>query len=95
MNKGRSRVVWDDENRDHIVLDHPERKLSVTQINEVLTDPRRVEAGDPQHGTTVTVGSTLRGRFLVVAWTAHGRDGMYPVHARPAGKKERREYEEQ
>lgn len=47
MNKGRGRVVWNDANRDHILLDHPERGLNVTEINEVLTDPRRVEVDDP------------------------------------------------
>ena len=95
MNKGRERVVWDRATRDHIVLDHPERRISQQDVNEVLTDPRRVEADDARHHSVVAVGATLKGRFLVVAWTPRGRGGMYPIHARPAGKKEREPYEQQ
>lgn len=76
------RVIWDRANRKHIEEDHPERKITIAEIEEALTDKKRDEAPDPKHpGYWLVRGSTTAGRRLVVAWVEY-RDGRYPVHAR-------------
>jgi hypothetical protein len=84
-----SPVVWDDANTRHLVHDHPERRITHDQVNQVLTDPNRREQYDRKHRSTVVIGVTARGRKLVVAWIDHP-EGRYPIHARPAGKRARK-----
>jgi uncharacterized DUF497 family protein len=89
MHSGR--VVSDNANRRHITLDHPDRRITVADVDEVLHDPDRVEARDEQRGTHLVVGRTAGGRALVVAYVLRPGDVRYPVHARPAGRRALRE----
>lgn len=87
-------VAWDEHNRRHITEDHPERVISVAEVEEAMRDPRRIEATvqrpDGTYGTVL--GRTAAGRVLFVAYVdRHG--GRYPVHARQAGRKLARRYE--
>lgn len=87
------RVIWDRENRKHLLEEHPERGISKEEIDFVLKDARpEDDHWDERHGCMVTISATAAGRLLVVAWMPHSDDGRYPIHARPAGRRARREY---
>jgi hypothetical protein len=60
-------VVWDAANRKHLLEDHPERRLNQDEIDEVLTDDKRVEMHQPERDAYLVVGQTVAGRWLVVA----------------------------
>jgi uncharacterized DUF497 family protein len=77
------RVVWDAANRKHLSQDHPERKISLDEIEQVLHDQSRIEVYQPEREAHQAIGRTNSGRWLVVAWLdqPHGR---YPIHARVA-----------
>lgn len=79
-------VVWDAANRRHLGQDHPERAISLNEVEEVLTDPDRVEAYLPDRRAYQAVGRTRSARWLVVIWIDQ-REGRYPVHARAASKR--------
>ena len=79
-------VVWDAANRKHLGDDHPERGISLKEIEEVLRDPRRVEVHVADRGAYQIIGRTSTGRWLVVIWTDQA-DGRYPIHARAASKR--------
>lgn len=79
-------VVWDTANRTHLGQDHPERAISLKEVEEVLTDPDRVEAYLPDRQAYQVVGRTRSARWLVVIWIDQ-REGRYPVHARAASKR--------
>jgi len=82
-------VVWDDANCQHLGLDHPERQITLNEIDEVMTDPVREEAPHPRRpGLWVTKGRTAAGRLLYVAWVEISR-GRYPVHAHAMGRRRR------
>ena len=78
--------VWDAANRRHLLEEHPERHLSRDEIDEVLTNDKRLEVPQPERDAWLAIGQTLTGRWLVVAWVDHPK-GRYPVHARPAGRR--------
>lgn len=80
------RVLWDDNNRKHHLVEHAERGLTEDEIDEVLLNPMSIKVGDTKHKTMVTVGRTARGRPILVAWRALAK-GMYPVHARRVSMK--------
>jgi hypothetical protein len=79
-------VVWDASNQKHLGEDHPERRISVTEIEEVLMDPGRIEVFLEKRGSYECVGQTQAGRWLVIAWIDDPA-GRYPVHARAAGRR--------
>jgi uncharacterized DUF497 family protein len=79
-------VVWDDANRRHLGEEHPERGVSLTDVEEVLADPDRLESYLAQRGAHAVVGRTLAGRWLVVVWIDRS-EGRYPIHARPASRR--------
>ena len=82
-------VVWDRANRKHIEEDHPERRITAREVEEVMTDATRTEAPDPKRkGYTLVRGRTAAGRRLLVAWVEYG-DGRYPVHAHVTGRRGR------
>lgn len=60
-------AVWDSANSQHVVHDHPERHITIAQVNQVLADAIRHEQYDSKHRSTVVIGTTARGRKLVVA----------------------------
>lgn len=79
-------VIWDAANREHLGEDHPERAISLKDIEEVLTDPDRVEAHLTERQAYQVVGQTGEGRWLVVIWIDQP-EGRYPIHARAASKR--------
>lgn len=76
-------VVWDPANRKHLGSDHPERDISLGEIEEVLRDLDRIESELASRGAHQVIGRTSAGRWLVVIWI-DDRDGRYPIHAREA-----------
>jgi hypothetical protein len=86
-------VVWERSNQEHLLEDHPERGITRGEVEEALTDGRRIEAAEERKGMTyrTVVGATLRGRLLVVVWVDHLR-GRFPVHARQVGRQAARRY---
>ena len=79
-------IVWDVANRGHLGEDHPERGISLNEVEEVLTDPDRVEVYLTERRAYQVVGRTAATRWLVVIWIDQ-RDGRYPIHARAASKR--------
>ncbi|MGH2365860.1 MAG: hypothetical protein ACRDHX_14565 [Chloroflexota bacterium] len=87
-------VVWDDYNRRHLTEEHPERTISVAEIEEAMSDSNRIEADvqrvDGTYGSVI--GRTAAGRLVFIAYI-HRDDGRYPVHARQAGQRLARRYD--
>lgn len=79
-------VVWDGANRKHLADDHPDRRISLDEIEEVLADGRRVEAYLEVRDAYQVIGRTATGRWLVVIWIDQPT-GRYPIHAREASKR--------
>lgn len=70
-------VIWDRANRKHIEEDHPERRITVSEVEEAMNDPKREEAAYvKREGYWVVRGRTLA-------------DGKYPVHAHVIGRRGR------
>jgi hypothetical protein len=84
-------VVWDRFNRKHLTLDHPERAITVSDVEEVLADPERDDRYDPERDNHPVLGRTGAGRWLIVVWVDHPR-GRYPIHVRTASAKIRRRW---
>jgi len=79
-------IVWDAANRKHLGSDHPERRISLLEIEEVLRDADRIETDLPDRKAHQVIGRTTAGRWMVVIWI-DDRDGRYPIHAREASKR--------
>lgn len=79
-------VVWDVANRKHLAEDHPERSISLEEVEEVLADPGRIELHLEKRQAYQVVGTTSTGRWLVVIWIDQP-EGRYPIHARAASKR--------
>jgi hypothetical protein len=79
-------IVWDDANRKHLGSDHPERNISIAEIDKALHDLSRIETELPDRQAHQVIGRTAAGRWLVVIWI-DDRDGRYPVHAREASNR--------
>jgi hypothetical protein len=79
-------VVWDAANRRHLTEDHPDRRISLDEIGEVLADGRRVEAYLEERDAYQVIGRTATGRWLVVIWIDQPT-GRYPIHVREASKR--------
>jgi uncharacterized DUF497 family protein len=79
-------VIWDTANRQHLGEDHPERAISLAEVEEVLRDPRRIEVELVERDAYQVVGRTAKGRWLVVIWIDQ-REGRYPIHARAASRR--------
>jgi hypothetical protein len=88
-------VVWDATNIAHVERDHADRGITRGEVTEALNDPRRIETVETRRGIDdhAAVGSTAKGRVLVVVWVDHP-DGRFPVHGRRAGRKSARRYYE-
>lgn len=86
-------VVWDATNVRHLEQDHRERGILRAEVAEALNDPQRIESAEVRRGVTyhTVIGSTARGRLLVVVWVDHP-SGRFPVHARQAGRRAARRY---
>jgi uncharacterized DUF497 family protein len=79
-------VVWDDRNRRHLAEDHPERRISLGEIDEVLADPDRLEVYLTERAEYQVIGRTGQARWLVVVWIDQP-EGRYPIHARAASRR--------
>ncbi len=79
-------VVWDAANRKHIVADHPERSISLKEVEEVFADPERIELYLAAREAYQVIGKTTADRWLVVIWIDQP-EGRYPIHARAASKR--------
>ncbi|HET6311226.1 MAG TPA: hypothetical protein VFH00_09520 [Candidatus Nitrosotalea sp.] len=79
-------IVWDAANRRHLGSDHPERRISIEEIEEVLHDVDRTETEVADREASQVIGRTALGRWLVVIWI-DDRTGRYPIHAREASKR--------
>ena len=79
-------VVWDLSNRKHLGSDHPERGISLLDIEQVLGDANRLESYIKDREAYQVTGRTKAGRWLVVVWI-DDQEGRYPIHARQAAKK--------
>jgi hypothetical protein len=79
-------IVWDGANRRHLGSDHPERRISIADIEEALHDSDRIETDLADREAHPVIGRTLAGRWLVVIWI-DDQGGRYPIHAREASKR--------
>ncbi len=61
-------IVWDAANRRHLGCDHPERHISVVEIEEVLYDVDRIATDLTERQARQVIGRTSAGRWLVVIW---------------------------
>jgi hypothetical protein len=61
-------IVWDAANRKHLGSDHPERNISIAEIEEALHDAGRIETELPDRQAIQVIGLTVAGRWLVVIW---------------------------
>lgn len=76
------RVVWREHNLRHLTIDHPERRVSREDVEDVLADPDRDEEVDRHHHTVVARGRNRQGEALVVAFIELADGSAFPVHAR-------------
>jgi hypothetical protein len=79
-------IVWDAANRKHLGSDHPERNISIVEIEEALYDVSRIETELPDREANQVIGRTAAGGWLVVIWIVD-REGRYPIHAREPSKR--------
>jgi len=79
-------IVWDTANRKHLGADHPERNISIAEIEEALHNAGRVETEIPDRQAIQVIGRTVAGRWLVVIWI-DDPDGRYPIHVREASRR--------
>ena len=79
-------VAWDVANRRHLGEDHPERGISLSEVEEALADQDRVEVHLAERDAHQVFGMTTSARWLVVIWIDQP-EGRYPIHARPASKR--------
>jgi len=79
-------IVWDDANRKHLGSDHPERHISIAEIEEAFSDVDRIETELVDREANQVIGRTTAGRWLVVIWI-DDPEGRYPIHAREASKR--------
>ncbi|MHB8590002.1 MAG: BrnT family toxin [Candidatus Dormibacteraceae bacterium] len=79
-------VVWDAANRKHLIEDHPDRRISVDEIEQVLADRRQIEVYLEKRDAYEVIGRTGTGRWLVVIWIDQPT-GRYPIHVREASRR--------
>ena len=80
-------LIWDTWNVAHIAR----HQVTPDEAEEVCHD--RPLTSDTYKGRVRVVGLALRGRMLTVILAPTGQEGVYyPITARPADRKERRNY---
>ena len=86
---------WDSEKARQNFSKHG---VAFEEASTVFDDPLSLTVPDPRHSVQerrfVIIGSSAAGRLLVVVHTDRGRT-VRLVSARPATKRERKEYEEE
>ena len=83
---GRSPIVSDAANLTHLGSDHPDRNVSLEDIDEALRDAGRIETLPRARAALQVIGRTSAGRWLVVIWIDDPA-GRYPIHAREASRR--------
>ena len=85
---------WDEEKAKANLRNH---RVSFDEAATVLGDPLSISISDPNHSVDeqryVDVGTSNRGRVLVVAYTEHEKN-IRIISCRKATARERRRYEE-
>jgi len=59
-------IVWDATSRRHLGSDHPERHISLEDIEEALRDADRIESEVVDRRANQVIGRMAAGRWLVV-----------------------------
>jgi len=54
-------IVWDAANRRHLGSDHPERRISIGEIEEALGDADRIESELADRKANQVIGRTSAG----------------------------------
>ena len=75
-------MIWQEHNLRHVTQDHPERRVTREDVEDVLADHERQEEDDPPHGTTFARGRNRDGIAFVVAFLELSDGSAFPVHAR-------------
>ncbi len=85
-------LVWDTFNEAHIWERH---QLTRAQVEEVAYGPaENLYARQTYGGRFLVMGPKADRRLMVLILAPKGSGKYYPVSARPADRKERREYRE-
>jgi uncharacterized DUF497 family protein len=83
-------LVWDDFNEAHIWERH---QLTRAQVESVCYgDAEQIQVNISYGGRFLIVGPGTDGKLYAVTLGPEGENTFYPVSARRASKKERREY---
>lgn len=83
-------LVWDDFNEAHIWERH---QLTRTQVESVCYgDAEQIQVNISYGGRFLIVGPGADSKLYAVTLGPEGENTFYPVSARRASKKERREY---
>jgi uncharacterized DUF497 family protein len=86
---------WD---RDKAAANLEKHGVSFEEASTAFGDPLSLTVGDPDHADDeqrfVLLGLSFRGRLLVVAHTDRG-DVVRIISARPATRREQRDYEQE
>lgn len=85
-------LVWDSFNEAHIWERH---QLTRAEVEEVAYGPpENLYARQTYGGRFLVIGPKANRRLIVLILASKGSGKFYPVSARPADRKERREYRE-
>jgi len=72
--------------------------VSFDEASTAFADPLSVTILDPEHSAGeqrfILLGRSARQRIVVVVHAEHGESVIRLISARPAGRRERRDYEE-
>ena len=85
---------WDDQKARANARKHG---VSFADASTVFGDPLSLTIPDPEHSQAedrwITLGAARTGKLLVVVFTERG-DNIRIISARPASRRERRDYEQ-
>ncbi len=85
-------LLWDSFNEAHIWERH---RLTRAEVEEVAYGPaKKLYARHTYGGRFMIIGPKADNRLIVIILAPKGPGKYYPISARPADKKERREYRE-
>jgi len=88
------RFEWDERKA---ALNLREHGVSFREAATIFGDPLSLTISDPDHSVAemrfIDIGLSHRGRVLVVSYTERG-DNIRLISARPATRREQRQYEE-
>src|SRR5579885_3798150 len=85
-------LVWDSFNEAHIWERHQLTRADVEEVAYGL--PENLYACQTYGSRLLVIGPGANGRLMVLILAPKGAGRFYPVSARPADKRERREYRE-